>query len=198
MYRTIVAMPMLLVFSVSSAAATFDVRQYGAIGDGKSVDTDAMQATLDACAAAGGGRVVVPPGSYLYGRLLIPGHVTFELEAGAMIQGSNCRIVAGDDCIVVKTRDGHPCEDIVVTNSWKRGIAGHICRVRPAAKPVGFGDTRQVSATGSLERLHVERNQPPYAHGRPEGGQEETVSLGPGGRPCKEFSSQAPGDEGGD
>jgi hypothetical protein len=49
-YRTILAVLMPLVFSVSSRAATFDVRDHGAIGDGKAVDT---QATLDTCAAAG-------------------------------------------------------------------------------------------------------------------------------------------------
>ncbi len=36
---------------------------------------------------------------------------------------SNCWIVAGDDCIVCKTREGHPCEDIVVTNCVLESIA---------------------------------------------------------------------------
>ncbi|NLS90572.1 MAG: hypothetical protein GXX96_00110 [Planctomycetaceae bacterium] len=88
MYRTILAVLMLLVFSVSSTAATFDVRDYGAVGDGKVVDTQAIQAALDACAAAGGGRVVIPPGEYLCGRVVVPSHVTVELQAGATIQGS--------------------------------------------------------------------------------------------------------------
>ena len=53
MYRTILAVLMPLVFSVSSRAATFDVRDHGAIGDGQAFDTQAIQATLDTCAAAG-------------------------------------------------------------------------------------------------------------------------------------------------
>jgi polygalacturonase len=36
---------------------------------------------------------------------------------------SNCSIVAGDDCIVCKTREGKPCEDIVVTNCVLESIA---------------------------------------------------------------------------
>jgi polygalacturonase len=36
---------------------------------------------------------------------------------------SNCHIVAGDDCIVCKTREGHPCEDVVVTNCILESIA---------------------------------------------------------------------------
>jgi polygalacturonase len=36
---------------------------------------------------------------------------------------SNCHIVAGDDCIVCKTREGSPCEDIVVTNCTLESVA---------------------------------------------------------------------------
>jgi polygalacturonase len=36
---------------------------------------------------------------------------------------SNCHIVAGDDCIVCKTREGQPCEDVVVTNCLLESIA---------------------------------------------------------------------------
>lgn len=43
---------------------SFDVRTYGAIGDGETDDTAAIQAAIDACATAGGGVVVIPPGTY--------------------------------------------------------------------------------------------------------------------------------------
>jgi hypothetical protein len=36
---------------------------------------------------------------------------------------SNCHIVAGDDCIVCKTREGQPCEDVVVTNCTLESVA---------------------------------------------------------------------------
>ena len=43
----------------------FNVRDHGATGDGKSLDTAAIQKALDACGEAGGGTVLLPPGTYL-------------------------------------------------------------------------------------------------------------------------------------
>ncbi len=45
--------------------ATFNVRTYGAIGDGKTVDTPAINRAIEAVAAAGGGTLVFPAGTYV-------------------------------------------------------------------------------------------------------------------------------------
>ncbi len=45
--------------------AIFNVRQYGATGDGKTLDTDAVNRAIEAAAAAGGGTVLFPAGVYL-------------------------------------------------------------------------------------------------------------------------------------
>ena len=57
----------LLAFSsVAFAAATVcDVRDYGASGNGKTKDTQAIQKAIEACAQKGAGVVYFPPGSYL-------------------------------------------------------------------------------------------------------------------------------------
>ena len=47
------------------AAADFDVRDYGAKGDGVALDSPAINAAIDAAAAAGGGTVLLPAGRYL-------------------------------------------------------------------------------------------------------------------------------------
>ncbi|MCL5005910.1 MAG: glycoside hydrolase family 28 protein [Acidobacteria bacterium] len=65
-----------------------NVLSYGAVGDGKRLDTRALQAAIDACAAAGGGTVYFPAGAYLSGTLLLKSHVGLYLEAGATILGS--------------------------------------------------------------------------------------------------------------
>jgi polygalacturonase len=47
----------------------FEVRQSGAISDGRSMDAASLQAAIDHCSAAGGGRLVLPKGDYLTGTL---------------------------------------------------------------------------------------------------------------------------------
>ncbi len=69
-------------------ASVFDVRKYGAQGDGKSKDTAALQRAVDECAAAGGGVVYLSPGIYLAGTVALKDNVTFHLEAGATLLGS--------------------------------------------------------------------------------------------------------------
>ena len=69
------------------AAATFDVREFGAAGDGKTFDTAAIQKALDACASTGG-MVDFPPGTYLSRPLTIHGGTTINIEAGAVLQAS--------------------------------------------------------------------------------------------------------------
>ncbi len=46
---------------VSAPATVFNVRSYGAAGDGKHLDTAAINRAVDACARAGGGTVYLPP-----------------------------------------------------------------------------------------------------------------------------------------
>lgn len=66
----------------------FDVRDFGATGDGKALDTDALQGAIDACRRAGGGTVRVPPGTYLTKPVELRSFVTLHPEAGATILGS--------------------------------------------------------------------------------------------------------------
>ncbi len=66
----------------------YNVRAFGATGDGVRLDTAAIQKAVDACSARGGGIVVVPPGKYLCGTLFLKSNVTLRLEAGATILGS--------------------------------------------------------------------------------------------------------------
>ena len=69
-------------------AATLDVHAFGATGDGTTKDTAAFQKALDACAAAGGGEVVVPAGNYLIGSIELKSHTTLLFKPGAHLFGS--------------------------------------------------------------------------------------------------------------
>ena len=79
---------LLTLIAACSWGATFDVKTFGAAGDGKKKDTAAIARAIDAAAKAGGGTVVVPPGRYLTGALTLQSFVTLEVEAGATLLGS--------------------------------------------------------------------------------------------------------------
>ena len=66
-----------------------DILAYGAALDGASDSTAAIQAAIDACAAAGGGRVTVPPGLFRTYTLHLKSHVELHLEAGAVLKGGD-------------------------------------------------------------------------------------------------------------
>ncbi|HWL53295.1 MAG TPA: glycosyl hydrolase family 28 protein [Chthoniobacteraceae bacterium] len=74
-----------------SATSCFNVRTHGAVGNGITSDQRAIQAAIDACAAAGGGTVVVPTGRYLTGTLWLKSHVELHLGPGATLVASSAR-----------------------------------------------------------------------------------------------------------
>lgn len=66
----------------------FDVRDYGAKGDGVALDSPAINAAILAAEAAGGGVVVLPPGRYLSFSLRLKSRVTLAIEQGAVLVGA--------------------------------------------------------------------------------------------------------------
>src|SRR5262245_5814243 len=71
-----------------AGSKTFNIRDYEAIGDGTSLDTEAINRAIQACAEAGGGQVRFPAGRYLSGTIHLRSHVTLFLEAGAVLLGT--------------------------------------------------------------------------------------------------------------
>ncbi len=84
-----IAAVILWSLALSLRAAEFDVRHFGAVGDGKTFDTAAIQKALDACANTGG-TVIFPPGTYLSKPLTLHSRTSLDLAAGATLQaGTN-------------------------------------------------------------------------------------------------------------
>jgi polygalacturonase len=71
--------------------AVFDVKDFGAKGDGTTLDTEAINKAIDACAAAGGGTVSIVQGKYLSGTIVLKSHVTLALDASATLLASENR-----------------------------------------------------------------------------------------------------------
>ena len=83
----------------TSAAAgnTLDVRTFGATGDGKTLDTPAINKAIEAAAAAGGGIVQFPAGNYLCYSIHLKSHITLYLDPGATIVAADTGANGGYD-----------------------------------------------------------------------------------------------------
>lgn len=67
---------------------TYDIREYGAKGDGKSMNTESIQATIDAASKNGGGKVLIPKGSFVSGSIILKSNIDLHIEEGGVLLGS--------------------------------------------------------------------------------------------------------------
>ncbi|WP_029292087.1 glycoside hydrolase family 28 protein [Cellulomonas sp. HZM] len=118
----------------------YDICDHGAVGDGTTNDARAIQAAIDACHAAGGGRVVVPAGStYLTGSIELRSHVELHVERGAVLQGSgdpahytarlevgalSAGVVNPDNDVALMLITARDCEDVAITGAGTIDGAG--------------------------------------------------------------------------
>jgi polygalacturonase len=107
------------------ASLACNVRDFGAVGDGQALDTQAIQSAIDACAARGGGTVFVPAGAYATGALALRSHITLYLDAGATLLGSE-----------------DPADYPVIASRWEG-------REQPTHAPlIGGRDLRNIALVG--------------------------------------------------
>ena len=71
-----------------AADRVYNIAEKGAVADGKTLNTKAIQATIDECAQNGGGTLVIPKGVFLSGSLFLKPGVNIELQEGAVLKGS--------------------------------------------------------------------------------------------------------------
>jgi len=83
-----------------SQASAFNVREHGAVGDGQTLDSPAIQSAIEACAAQGGGTVYLPSGHYLAGTMFLRNNIALHLDSGAVILGSE----SPDDYPIIHSR----------------------------------------------------------------------------------------------
>lgn len=78
----------LLVMSCRSKTTSYNILDYGAKGDGKTMNTKAINKTVEICNSNGGGTVLIPPGTFVSGTVVLLSNVNFHLEPGAILIGS--------------------------------------------------------------------------------------------------------------
>ncbi len=81
----------LLLWQVPTRAENeynINVKDFGAIGNGYTLDTESIQAAIDKASEIGGAKVIVPSGTYKIGTLLLKDNVNLFLQPGAMLLGS--------------------------------------------------------------------------------------------------------------
>lgn len=72
----------------ASVPTDYDISKYGAIGDGKTLNTEAIQKTIDICSQNGGGIVIIPEGTWVSGTIMLKNNVTLNLNEKAILLGS--------------------------------------------------------------------------------------------------------------
>lgn len=146
-------------------AQEFDVTAFGAAGDGKTLNTESLQAAIDACTP--GGRVVIPAGIYLSGAIFLKSDMTLYLEEGAVLLGSASpkdypvmeyrwegrerMCYAG--LVNTKDMEGERLHDIVIAGKGKIDANGE--ELRRAQLAEGAGIKGRAVVLRNVERLYL-------------------------------------------
>jgi polygalacturonase len=88
--------PVAKVIDAQGVAGIYDVRSFGAAGDGKTLDSPAINKAIETAAAAGGGTVRFPAGTYLSYSIRLKSNITLYLDSGSKILAANRAIHGGE------------------------------------------------------------------------------------------------------
>ena len=87
-YKLILIALVLVAYGVVCNAAVYDVRDFGALGDGQHIDSDAINEAIQRAADDGGGTVVVCQGVFLCYSIHLRSNITLKIEEGAIIKAA--------------------------------------------------------------------------------------------------------------
>ena len=76
------------VVGCHSGNSVYNIKDYGAKGDGKTINTSAINNTIRQCSGNGGGMVLIPSGTFVSGTILLLSNVNLHLDPGAILSGS--------------------------------------------------------------------------------------------------------------
>jgi len=115
---------LLLIFistlSVSAKSITVDIKKYGAVADGKTLNTLAIQKAIDVVSNnKDGGQVIIGPGKWLTGRIELKSNVDLHLEDGAILLGSTNPYDYDENKEVGKRGDEDVHQGLIISNNAK-------------------------------------------------------------------------------
>jgi DNA sulfur modification protein DndE len=137
---------------------TFSLRQYGALADGQTLNTEAFQKAITACAAKGGGTVLVPAGLWLTGPIMLQNNVNLHLATGALVQFTADRTKyplikttwEGEDAIRSQAPiSGVDLQNIAITGNGTFDGAGDAWRPVKKSK-LNEGEWKKLVASGGV------------------------------------------------
>ncbi len=99
-FKLLVVVLVQAAVAIAHAASTdtfFNVRDFGAVGDGKNLDSPAIDRAIDAAAKAGGGTVLLTAGTYLSGSIHLQSNIHLLIDVGATILGAPQSMNAYDE-----------------------------------------------------------------------------------------------------
>lgn len=83
-----ILLSLLLMTTFLTFGSDKNILDFGAVPDGKTICTKAIQQAIDACSQSGGGEVVIPAGTFLSGTLYLKNDVFLNVKGGAILLGS--------------------------------------------------------------------------------------------------------------
>ena len=152
----------------------FRVSDYGAVADGKTKCHGAIQQAIDACAAAGGGRVRVGPGTYFTGPVHLRSGVELHLEAGAKLYFSDDpkdylpavrSSWEGLECLNFSPLVyAYGCTNVALTGKGCIEAKMDFWKAQMNEKKTSIQDARRILYTWGSEDYPVEKRDMPAAH----------------------------------
>lgn len=95
--RQLLALAFIYSALLLQAGGVFNVMDFGAKGDGKTLDSPAINAAIEAAVAEGGGQVLLPAGTFLSGSIRLKSNIELHLSSGCVILASPADMKAYDE-----------------------------------------------------------------------------------------------------
>jgi hypothetical protein len=139
--------------SATDGARTYNIRDFGAKGDGQTNDTAAIQAAIDACHKDKGGTVLVPAGVFVTGTIELKSNVTLHIATQGKILGS------------ADGRHYHPADAIPTSGEWTMGDGNTGLIFAANAENITIEGNGTIDGQGAQFRSAVRGTPPPSGIG---------------------------------